>query len=210
MSALKGKLSALLLLASISGVEISSAATLTQDLTIGLSGPSSSTTLSGNKFNPSFGTLSTVQIVLGSAIFEAVGVDVSAKVSGLDFNPSVSETLSVSPRFFDSVVSGSSPPNDLSPFIGVGLLPYSLQYSAACGAGTNFACGTGWSGDLTITYTYTPSPSQVPLPAALPLFATGLGALGLLSWRRKRKAASGLGALGLLGWRRKRKAQAVA
>jgi hypothetical protein len=30
--------------------------------------------------------------------------------------------------------------------------------------------------------------SQVPLPAALPLFATGLGALGLLGWRRKRKA----------------------
>jgi len=29
-----------------------------------------------------------------------------------------------------------------------------------------------------------------PLPAALPLFATGLGALGLLGWRRKRKATS--------------------
>jgi len=27
-----------------------------------------------------------------------------------------------------------------------------------------------------------------PLPAALPLFATGLGAVGLLGWRRKRKA----------------------
>ena len=30
--------------------------------------------------------------------------------------------------------------------------------------------------------------SETPLPAALPLFATGLGALGLLGWRRKRKA----------------------
>jgi hypothetical protein len=29
-----------------------------------------------------------------------------------------------------------------------------------------------------------------PLPAALPLFATGLGSLGLLGWRRKRKAQS--------------------
>ena len=27
-----------------------------------------------------------------------------------------------------------------------------------------------------------------PLPGALPLFATGLGVLGLLGWRRKRKA----------------------
>lgn len=32
-----------------------------------------------------------------------------------------------------------------------------------------------------------PATSQVPLPATLPLFATGLGALGLLGWRRKRK-----------------------
>ena len=30
---------------------------------------------------------------------------------------------------------------------------------------------------------------QVPLPAALPLFATGIGGLGLLGWRRKRKAS---------------------
>jgi len=29
---------------------------------------------------------------------------------------------------------------------------------------------------------------ETPLPAALPLFATGLGCLGLLGWRRKRKA----------------------
>ena len=29
-----------------------------------------------------------------------------------------------------------------------------------------------------------------PLPAALPLFATGLSALGLLGWRRKRTARS--------------------
>ena len=32
------------------------------------------------------------------------------------------------------------------------------------------------------------SVSAVPLPGALPLFATGLGALALLTWRRKRKA----------------------
>ena len=32
---------------------------------------------------------------------------------------------------------------------------------------------------------------EIPLPAALPLFATGLGALGLLGWRRKRKSQPG-------------------
>lgn len=32
--------------------------------------------------------------------------------------------------------------------------------------------------------------STTPLPATLPLFATGLGTLGLLGWRRKRKKAT--------------------
>jgi hypothetical protein len=31
---------------------------------------------------------------------------------------------------------------------------------------------------------------STPLPAALPLFATGLGAIGLFGWRRKRKCAA--------------------
>lgn len=43
---------------------------------------------------------------------------------------------------------------------------------------------TGPGGSLALTSTDT-----VPLPAALPLFATGLAALGLFGWRRKRKQA---------------------
>lgn len=35
-----------------------------------------------------------------------------------------------------------------------------------------------------------PTPATVPLPGALPLFATGLGALGLLGWRKRRKSAA--------------------
>jgi hypothetical protein len=38
------------------------------------------------------------------------------------------------------------------------------------------------------SYTQSFTVSQTPLPAALPLFATGIGGLGLLGWRRKRKA----------------------
>lgn len=37
---------------------------------------------------------------------------------------------------------------------------------------------------------YATTSSVVPLPAALPLFAGGLGALGLLGWRRKRKGTA--------------------
>ena len=37
-------------------------------------------------------------------------------------------------------------------------------------------------------------PGAAPIPAALPLFATGLGAMGLFGWRRKRKNTSVLAA----------------
>jgi hypothetical protein len=37
-----------------------------------------------------------------------------------------------------------------------------------------------------------PDPATTPLPAALPLFATGLGTFGFFGWRRKRKSAAGL------------------
>jgi hypothetical protein len=38
------------------------------------------------------------------------------------------------------------------------------------------------------------SVTPTPLPAALPLFASGLGALGLFGWRRKRKSAAAIAA----------------
>jgi len=42
--------------------------------------------------------------------------------------------------------------------------------------------------DPTFTLTSAPEPMpEIPLPATLPLFASGLGALGLFGWRRKRR-----------------------
>jgi hypothetical protein len=51
----------------------------------------------------------------------------------------------------------------------------------------------GGIADLTVQFTSDVSDADVsatPIPAALPLFATGLGVMGLLGWRRKRKAAA--------------------
>ena len=55
---------------------------------------------------------------------------------------------------------------------------------------TSFDAHSGTiNGTLALIEIGTP-PATTPLPAALPLFASGLGALGLLGWRRKKKAAA--------------------
>ena len=48
--------------------------------------------------------------------------------------------------------------------------------------------GTGLDASSNGFVTVTFDVAATPLPAALPLFATGLGAMGLFGWRRKRKA----------------------
>jgi hypothetical protein len=48
-------------------------------------------------------------------------------------------------------------------------------------AWTAVASGLGSAGvEITV--------QETPLPATLPLFATGLGVMGLLGWRRRRRA----------------------
>jgi hypothetical protein len=66
-----------------------------------------------------------------------------------------------------------------------------ISGSASINQYTSFATDAGAlqitdvSGDA--TFTAVASIGTTPLPAALPLFASGLGALGLLGWRKKRK-----------------------
>jgi hypothetical protein len=51
--------------------------------------------------------------------------------------------------------------------------------------GTDIVGGVQFNGAFSLNGT-----TVVPLPGALPLFVTGLGALGLLGWRRKRRATA--------------------
>jgi hypothetical protein len=71
-----------------------------------------------------------------------------------------------------------------------GSLP-GVAYLSTNDGGTSFAYYAGVPGLLTVSQTSLGNlaATATPLPAALPLFATGLGALGLLGWRRKRKNA---------------------
>ena len=50
-------------------------------------------------------------------------------------------------------------------------------------------CGNGFKDQPFVSGSITPVASSVPIPAAFPLFAGGLGLLGLFGWRRKRMAA---------------------
>ena len=70
---------------------------------------------------------------------------------------------------------------DLTGFIGGTIISWEVGQSVPVICGTT--CPTFPSGE-------SGSIDPTPLPAALPLFASGLGALGLLGWRRKKKAAA--------------------
>jgi hypothetical protein len=73
---------------------------------------------------------------------------------------------------------------------------YVLLFGVTNWADTAFDSGLAFSG-LTIGGVPIEGEDDIaatPLPAALPLFATGLGALGLLGWRRKRKGAAAVAA----------------
>ena len=80
------------------------------------------------------------------------------------------------------IASDSVPEADNSLIFSVANLPAGSYRLDVTGG---FAPGATYNGSITLTF-----PSEVPLPATLPLFATGLGVLGLLGWWRKRKAAA--------------------
>jgi hypothetical protein len=77
-------------------------------------------------------------------------------------------------------------------------LYYNCDFGDGNGQNYTWAGSSGapvWADQLVVN-----SVQPAPLPAALPLLATGLGAMGLLGWRRKRKgAAVGAQSGGVLG-----------
>ena len=65
-----------------------------------------------------------------------------------------------------------------------GTIPIVTKCDTYVGCGASYEYGTG----IGTRYVISGSISSTPLPSTLPLLATGLGVLGLLGWRRKRKA----------------------
>ena len=71
--------------------------------------------------------------------------------------------------------------------LGSGVTDIALVFDA------KMSGGEGFGFDYTIRG-IDPPPSATPLPAALPLFGTGLSMLGLLGWRRKRNKTAAIAA----------------
>ena len=95
----------------------------------------------------------------------------------------------VSFNFADNLLSFPTQPyvdNNGISFESASAMYVIFSFGCNCGPGFGYAMlarlnsGSGVEPNISLEAT--------PLPAALPLFATGLGALGLLGRRRKRKA----------------------
>jgi hypothetical protein len=124
------------------------------------------------------------------------GSDEFISVPAGNFNNS---PYQVDPSGLAFTVNGSNQAFDIYYWYGAGAdgLSCGGPEGIITGGGPNALCMVG-PGTLGVSAAYDPlieltsftvTPvSATPLPAALPLFATGLGALGLLGWRRKRKA----------------------
>jgi hypothetical protein len=86
-------------------------------------------------------------------------------------NAVVATTLST---FAQNFVSSGNPPNNFLSLSGLNITKITITGDPA---GGSFVLD-----DLSFT-----AATATPLPAALPLFATGIGGLGLLGWRRRWK-----------------------
>jgi len=189
----------------VGGAEISKvdAATLTQTAdmptiqTDGTGSQSNSATVDFNQFNTALGTLTDVQFTLTSGIDD--------QISGQGFNPSISATVqidsvqigptgsaagnSTSVFSFGPTEAALSPPA-LSFYEGSSTFDVSLLLNVISSESVDaFVTWDFFEGEdaLALTYTYTPAISGTPLPAALPLFATGVAGLGFTTWRSRRK-----------------------
>ncbi len=140
--------------------------------------------LSFNRFDVSMGTLTEVQFSLASNISAAgtIGsLSASAIANGQDIGSPATVTGPYDVSLFQVPLVSSF-------YEGTGTFSVTLVLAAVSPTtGTVTWDSPPPVGSLTVTYTFTPAPPVVPLPAALPLFATGLAGLGFTTWRSRRK-----------------------
>jgi len=174
------------------------AATITQTLTLPAVSPPSTAaeypTVPFNQFNPAFGTLDSVDVTLtGNANWSnapgggGLGVGLEYGNGIQVFPPQLFLASSQGPISIDLMGTDSV---NFALVEGTRTTTFDLVLDSHFFGllGQTFST-PGLSGS--VTYDFAPA-AATPLPATLPLFASGLGALGLLGWRRKRKSRAGV------------------
>jgi hypothetical protein len=136
--------------------------------TTGVIYPSMTSLLTGTGSLSFYTGTTTFPVSFGSGIFLAASSSVGGGV-GFD-----SSFLAVPEGYTSETLVSDSSTYDTATFLSLGVTPGTYIWTWGAGADQSFT--------LDIV-------APTPLPAALPLFATGLGTLGLFGWRRKRKAA---------------------
>jgi hypothetical protein len=136
-----------------------------------------------------------------SIILTGLGADTTSVALNATGTMTVSGT---GPAFSTQYFTGPNPTSlaasvnalasELALYEGAGNFLATLDVNATSitwtpGVGETFG-GGGASGSGTVTVEYTFTPLATPLPAALPLLASGLGMMGFLARRRKQKNAA--------------------
>jgi hypothetical protein len=120
--------------------------------------------------------LTNVSYAFSNTILEPTTSDLGTQYWLLDASSNVLDITVIA-------VSGTSPVSLFNSALPLASGQYQFYNFSLGTVGTATTIGGSW--DYQITFDV----AATPLPATLPLFATGLGALGLLGWRRKRKNA---------------------
>ncbi len=133
----------------------------------------------------------------GGTFSGTIGLDVTTPTNFASDNANIVSSDFPAKSFFDVFVDISlpSPPGiGLSISDGSGdTLNLDIPLSSLTDAGGPIDGGSFNSATAQVS-TITGGDITTPLPAAFPLFATGLGAMGLLGWRRKRKSSFAIAA----------------
>ena len=162
--------------------------TLTVDVTTGL-------VTETNLAVPGFSAFS--NILHSYEFFAGLWTMTIANASGsvLDF------TFAPSPLPSPAPVTGSGQLFDLlaGTILGGELYVACVEGSAGCQSWPNWPGNFAeYFGGNSLRGTLTADLAETPLPAALPLFGSGLGAMGLLGWLRRRRSASPVTRTGLV------------
>jgi hypothetical protein len=147
-------------------------ASVVYDLTLTATSDSTGTPLSTYNGTGTI-TLSFAPSATGETSYTSAAV--TFLIDGVQFSGNASDVQFLNGNFFNATFSDA---------VGTSPSRFDLQTS---GVYAFFYDDETQVADGSITSTLDP-PAPTPLPAALPLFAGGLGAMGLLGWHRKRKA----------------------